>query len=115
MAEPVPFEGLSTRKLVLETAYYNVLTAYTESDLDEVLARFPKIDAVVLHAALTNGDATPTIRKIRSRADGIPIIVLSSKESECAEGATHIITSHDPQVLLATLRKIFGESPTFKH
>ncbi len=33
IAEPIPNEGISTRKLLLETAYYNVITAYSPEEL----------------------------------------------------------------------------------
>jgi hypothetical protein len=42
-------EGLSTRKLVLETARHNVITAYTAEGGMELLHRFPNVDVIVVH------------------------------------------------------------------
>jgi response regulator RpfG family c-di-GMP phosphodiesterase len=52
MAEIEPPEGLSARKLVLETGKYNVITAYSLKEALETLATYPKVHAVVLHASL---------------------------------------------------------------
>ena len=42
--------SISTRKLVIETAKLNVITAFSGREALETLARFPKVDAVVLDA-----------------------------------------------------------------
>ncbi len=52
MIEEEQPEGLSARKLVVETAKHNVLTAYKAEDGIEPLRRFPNIDVVLVHASL---------------------------------------------------------------
>jgi hypothetical protein len=41
MAEMEPPEGLSARKLVLETGKFNVITAYSVAEALQTLATFP--------------------------------------------------------------------------
>ena len=43
--------SISTRKLVLETAKYNVITAYSCEEADVLLQRFPNVSAVVINGA----------------------------------------------------------------
>jgi CheY-like chemotaxis protein len=44
--------SISTRKLVIETAKFNVLTAYSGEEAIETLKRFPAIDGIVLDAGV---------------------------------------------------------------
>ena len=44
--------SISTRKLVIETAKFNVITAYTGAEAIQTLNKFPAIDAVVLDASI---------------------------------------------------------------
>ena len=109
VAEPIPFEGLSTRKLVLETAYYNVLTAYSIEELEESVVRFPFFDAIVIHGDLPQY-SSKTASDIRNKVGKKPIIVLSSSGHQSEPSADVVLSSHDPQVLLAKVREYF-DSP----
>lgn len=48
VAEPEPGEALSVRKLLQETAKFNVLTAHRGPEAQELFDRFPKLDLVIL-------------------------------------------------------------------
>jgi peroxiredoxin len=50
IVEPEPNEALSVRKLVVETAKFNVVTAYSTSEAKELLRLFPNVDATVIVA-----------------------------------------------------------------
>jgi hypothetical protein len=50
MAEPEPEQAISARKLVLETAKFNVITAHSAREATELCRRFPSIDALIVHA-----------------------------------------------------------------
>jgi CheY-like chemotaxis protein len=52
IVEAEPAEGLSTHKLLIETAKHNVLTAYTGREGLAMLQRFPDVDAIVYDTAL---------------------------------------------------------------
>ena len=52
MAEPEPEQALSARKLVLETAKFNVITAHSVSETRELLQQFPNASALIIHSQL---------------------------------------------------------------
>ena len=48
VAEPEPSQALSVRKLVLETAKYNVLTAHSSREALDLFHLFPNVSMAVL-------------------------------------------------------------------
>jgi hypothetical protein len=52
IVEPEPAEALSTRKLVVETGKFNVITAYSGEEALASLERFPGVDGVVVHSGM---------------------------------------------------------------
>jgi hypothetical protein len=101
MEEELP-EGLSARKLVMETSKHNVLTAYSAGEGLDLLRRFPAIDAVLLHAGVI--DRKPgLIRDVRVIAPSVPIIVASPGENQLPPLADYVIDSHKPHVLVQLL------------
>ena len=101
-------EGISARKLVVETAKHNVLTAYNHADGIELLQRFPKVDAVLVHALVGNRDRL--IADVLALVPEVPIIVTSPVDDVSYRGATYVLPSHEPGALLALLAKAFGAS-----
>jgi DNA-binding response OmpR family regulator len=99
-------EGLSTRKLVLETARHNVVTAYTAEGGMELLHRFPNVDVIVVHTEMENFSFEKTVRKLKDIRD-VPIIGISPRGERDKDGADYMISSHDPQTLLHLLAEKF--------
>lgn len=108
IAEPFPYEGISTRKLVLETAYYNVITAYSYEELRETVRRFPAVDCVVVHSELPNLNETGGLQELK-RALTQPLVLLVPPAQESRRDSEHVVSSHDPQALLSKLREMFGD------
>lgn len=52
MAEPEPTQALSARKLVLEPAKFNVITAHWAKEALELCERFPEVDALIIHKSV---------------------------------------------------------------
>ena len=110
MAEVEPPEGLSARKLVLETGKFNVMTAYSVEEALETLVAFPRVDVVVLHASLCREmDCDSVIAELKNRIPGMHVIVLSPTTSQDFKLADHTISSHEPQELLNLLRSRLGD------
>jgi len=68
MVEVEQPEGISARKLILETARHNVITAYTGKGALELLRRFPNVDVAVVHTELEDTSfekAISQLNKIR--------------------------------------------------
>jgi response regulator RpfG family c-di-GMP phosphodiesterase len=105
--EPQPAEGLSVRKLVLETAFYNVLTGYSAKEGVQLLLDFPKVDAVVVHAEMKpSGEAL--VKKLKEIAPKLPVVLITPNGSSSYKPADHGVSSHDPQGLLEKLQEIVG-------
>ncbi len=105
MVEIEPAEGISSRKLVLETAKQNVITAYSVEDGVRLLRRFPNVDALVVHAQLAR-PYTEIIDEARKIRPDVPVILLSPTASEHCPGCTAVVSSHEPQQLLDVLGRM---------
>ena len=107
MVEPEPNEALSVRKLVIETAKFNVTTAYSTREARELLKKFPQMDCVVMIAEMPGcEDAARTAKSINSQ---LPVILLSANRNLQCYKADHHISSHEPEELLDLLRSMFGD------
>jgi DNA-binding response OmpR family regulator len=108
IAEPAPDEGLSSRKLVIETAYFNVLTAYSGPELLDAIENFPNSDALVVHSGLPSLDLPAVVKKVREKMPHAPIIALAQTSGFASSGVDVVISSHDPQELLRYVEERFG-------
>jgi DNA-binding NtrC family response regulator len=104
MIEAEQPEGLSARKLVVETAKHNVLTAYNAEDGLQLLHRFPKVDAVLVHEALLR-DSPDILSDIRTHSPELPIILTAPFGNVSDPDADFIVDSHNPQDLLQLLNQ----------
>lgn len=70
-----PHRDLSTRKLLLESAKHNVLTAHSAKEGEEMFKRFPNVDAVVVDSGLK--DKRRLAKQVKERNRDIRIICLA--------------------------------------
>jgi response regulator RpfG family c-di-GMP phosphodiesterase len=103
-------EGLSARKLVLETAKHNVITAYNGKMGIQLLKRFPDVDAVVVHIDVQDIPFEEVVRQVREIRPHVPIIALSPVGRVALEGVNYVIPSHEPQAILKVLADHFNAS-----
>ena len=102
--------GISTRKLVIETAKFNVITAYSSVEAIETLKRFPALDGVVTDAGMEDMSSEELVRALKDLNSRIPIIVICTpRQANCAL-ADHNLESFDPKLLLALLEKLQPEA-----
>lgn len=101
MEEEQP-EGLSARKLVVETAKHNVITAYTLKDGLDLLHRFPKVDMIMVHSRLLEEKAD-LLSEVRKVCPGKPIILATPFANDSRPEADFIVDSHRPNDLVALL------------
>ena len=100
---------ISTRKLVIETAKFNVITAYSSHEGLETLERFPNVDAVVLNSGDRDIPCADLVATMKKMLPKLPVIVTSdSGQDDCGMG-DHSVRTFDPASLLETLRGIFPE------
>jgi hypothetical protein len=102
MIEAEQPEGLSARKLVVETAKHNVLTAYSTGDGLRLLKLHPNVDAILVHAncAVEDPDLLP---RIREQEPDIPLILASPFANMGSQHADFVIDSHNPHEILRLL------------
>jgi len=110
IVESEPAEGLSTHKLLIETAKHNVLTAYSGREGLEMLQRFPEVDAIVFDTALEDLTCEQFTREVQKQNSKCKIIGLkhrdrAQKNPKC--GFKEIF-SDDPAGLLEMLEEEFG-------
>jgi hypothetical protein len=106
MEEEQP-EGLSARKLVVETAKHNVLTAYDADEGIELLRRFPNIDAVLVHARVL--DKQPNLlARVKMLSPNTPIILASPGGDHKRPEVTYTVDSHRPIDLVMLLADKFS-------
>lgn len=103
-------EGLSARKLVLETSKHNVITAYGGAMGVKLFKRFPDVDAVVVHLNVEDQPFADVVRQIREIRPNIPIIALSPIGKLALPGVDYVISSHEPQAILKVLADHFNAS-----
>lgn len=111
IAEPEPTEALSVRKLVLETAKFNVLTAHSTREAIDIFQSFPNVSAIIVLEDATI-DCKRVIATVKDATPTIPVIVLSPRDGFKCAGADHHISSYEPEQLLSTVRKLFGDPRT---
>lgn len=99
--------SISTRKLVLETAKYNVITVYSCEEATRTLERFPLVHAIVINGIMQDGCASSFLESA-SRMPGIKLVVVG--EGPMAEGPREpdaIVESFAPPKLLEALQRLF--------
>ena len=99
--------SISSRKLVIETAKFNVITAYSGLEAIETLERFPRVDAVVVNAEEQETPCAEVVKRLKEIVPSYPDYrdVQSNGEDDC--GAHHSVSMFDPAALLERLRAMF--------
>ncbi|XCB23707.1 response regulator [Tunturiibacter gelidiferens] len=102
--------SISTRKLVIETAKFNVLTAYSGQEALEIFTRFPAVSGVVLDGGLDDLSCEEVASKIKLLQPKVPIIVITAPDSNNCPLADYQLESFDPAKLLEILRSLKPEA-----
>lgn len=81
--------SISARKLVIETALLNVITAYGAEEAIQTLARYPNVDGIVLDTEVQGMTCRQLIERLRSIRTHIPIVTVSPTGYEPCGGEQH--------------------------
>lgn len=100
-------EGISARKLLLETARHNVITAYGGNVGLALLRRFPNVDVAVVHTELADSSFDQTVDNLKAINPRLPVIGITPVADRHPSGTDYMISSHDPQALLTLLADRF--------
>jgi DNA-binding response OmpR family regulator len=96
--------SISTRKLVIETAKFNVLTAYSGKEALQLFKRFPAVDGVVLDGGLDDVPVEELVRELKAMQSKIPVIVIAVPGFDGCPAADFLLESFHPAKLLEILR-----------
>ncbi len=96
--------SISTRKLVIETAKFNVLTAYSGKEALQIFKRFPAVDGVVVDGGIEDISAEDLTLELKAIQPKIPVIVIAVPGFEDCPSADFHVESFHPAKLLETLR-----------
>lgn len=109
VAEPEPGAALSTRKLVLETAKFNVVTAHSAKEANEFLAKAKDLYSAVILSTDLAGARDFAIHFKNNGGANIPLICVSPNRSTSIKVADHHVPSHEPETLAELCRELFGD------
>ena len=98
--------NISTRKLVIETAKLNVITAYDPEEALATLRRYPNVDGVVFNAQIPGISTEDFIEKLREVVPDIPVIVTFPASARRDRHNEYYIDSLDPKALLDCLQSL---------
>ena len=98
--------SISTRKLVIETAKLNVLTAYSAREALDLLERFPAVNGVVIDLGVTDMTAEELVRGLKKLQPKLPVIVISAPGYDNCPDADEQLESFQPAKLLEVLRTL---------
>lgn len=96
--------SISTRKLVIETAKFNVITAYSAHEAIATLHAFPNIQGIVLDGGVHGMPCCELINEIKQLHPNLPVILVSAPGSHDCPQADHHLESFEPAKLLALLK-----------
>jgi response regulator RpfG family c-di-GMP phosphodiesterase len=102
--------SISTRKLVIETAKFNVLTAYSSAEAIETLERYPRVDGVVIDAGLKDMPCAELVAELRKITPELKIVSICPVGSPNCDGADEELESFDPKKLLGVLQKFVPQA-----
>jgi DNA-binding response OmpR family regulator len=102
--------SISTRKLVIETAKFNVITAYSGAEALATFERFPRLNGIVLNSDMEDIPCSRIIQKLKTLDAKVPVLVISAPGASWCEGADYLLESFDPKQLLGTLQKLVPEA-----
>jgi len=108
VAEQEPSQALSVRKLVLETAKFNVLTAHSTREALDLFHLFPNVSLAVL-AGGQGVDCDAVAKAIKTATEKVPVVFLHPQLSASCDYADHQLSSYEPESLLELSRQLLGD------
>ena len=99
-------DSISSRKLVLETAKYNVITAYSAAEAIETFRQYPHVSGVVMHEEVNDMHCKALVEELRAIRPDVLLVVTSSHGYADCGVVDHHLDSFNPGALLELLNKL---------
>jgi DNA-binding NtrC family response regulator len=101
------FSGnISTRKLVIETAKLNVITAYSGSETVRTLERFPNVDGIVMDSTVDDIPLEDLLKSLKRLQPKVLIILIRSPDRAGSQLADYQVGNFQPAPLLELLQRL---------
>ncbi len=110
VVEAEPAQGLSTRKLLLESAKHNVVTAYSPDEGVKMFRRFPKVDVVAIDGSFGEAACAKLVSELKNHNHNIRVVAFIPNEGAHRAWADETVSSHDPAALLKLLQEMGGRT-----
>ena len=101
--------SISTRKLIIETAKFNVITAYSGAEAIQTLKKFPAMDGVVIDAGIADVPCSEAVKQLKAIQRNVIIVAVGRIGIDPCVGADHYLETFDPAKLLRLLQKLQPE------
>lgn len=98
--------SISTRKLVVESAKFNVITAYSPAEAVATLRRFADVDGVVFDAEADGVSCEELIQQLYEVRKDVPVVAVAPGGHVHCPSARYSVDSHDPKRLIETLQRL---------
>lgn len=98
--------SISTRKLVIETAKFNVITAYSGEEACQALRMFPAVSGIVLDGGIRDIPHDELVHRLKEIEPKTPIVVIHSYGQQLSTEAEYHLDSFEPARLLELLKQI---------
>jgi DNA-binding NtrC family response regulator len=96
--------GISSRKLVIETAKFNVITAYSAAEAIETLTAYPAVNGAVVDEHTEGIDCIELVSNLKKIKPTLPIIAVGG-QGHCGN-ADFRVDSFSPSKLLEVLQSL---------
>lgn len=94
---------------MLETGKFNVITAHSTREAIDLFHLFPNISAAIIASGEGALDCEKVLETIKSATNKVPVICLSPRVGAIYRTADYTLSSHEPEELLNTVRRLFGD------
>jgi DNA-binding NtrC family response regulator len=102
--------GISTRKLIIETAKFNVITAYSSEEAIETLRQFPNVDGVVTDSGMTDMVCDDLLSVLKQIKPSLHCVVVKTLTGTSCNLADCTLDTFDPRKLLEVLENLVPEA-----
>ena len=110
VVEAEPAQGLSTRKLLLESAKHNVLTAHSLPEGARMFRRFPHVDVVAIDGSFGEEVCGKFVKDLKTQNSRIRVVAFVPQVGARCDWADETTNSHDPAGLLKLLEEMGGRT-----
>jgi DNA-binding NtrC family response regulator len=110
VVDPEHSGSISTRKLVIESAKFNVITAYSSQEAIDTFRKYPAVDGVVIDADMEDMATDKFVQSIKKINSRLPVIIVGYPSKGSSEDADHQLETFEPRRLLDLLQRLCPES-----